>query len=87
MTLHRQLSCTTPGCSTCRNLRRAHLAMITNPRARLTGPTKQQSDPVLWQDAQTSYHDLRAALCFAGGATPDQVDPCTGHYNPGGTPS
>jgi len=80
VSLHNRRSCAVQGCPTCRAMNRAHWALVFNPRARLTGPTKQQSDPVLWTDAQTSYHDLRAALCFAGGARIDQVDPCTGHY-------
>jgi hypothetical protein len=79
MRLHDRRTCPERGCVTCRRGRRAHLAFITNPRARLTGDTRQQSDPVLWADAQTSYHDLRAALCLALGAGVDDVDPCTGH--------
>lgn len=80
MSLHDRRSCTIRRCPTCRDMNRAHIRLITNPRARLTGPSRQQSDPVLWADAQTSYHDMRAALCFAGGATVDQVHPVTGHY-------
>lgn len=31
-------------------------------------------------DARTTLADLRTALCLAGGASPDEIDPTTGHW-------
>lgn len=76
--LHSRRSCQVEDCVTCRRIGRATIALITNPRG--VGCSKQYADPVLWADAQTSYHDFRAAICFAQGATIDQVHPVTGHY-------
>ena len=80
MTLHDRSTCPVPHCVQCRQIGRAVVALLTNPRGRLAGSSKVHADPVLWADAQTSYHDLRAALCLAKGATVDQVHPVTGHY-------
>lgn len=84
--MHNRRVCELSDCQTCRNMRRAMTAFLANAQARLTGDTIQESDPVLWADAQTSYHDLRAALCLAGGVSVDEIDPATGHYRQGGVP-
>lgn len=80
MTVHDRRQCVAPGCEPCRHIRLATLRFLGNPRARLTGPTREQSDPVLWADAQASYHDLRVALCVARGVPLDRIDPVTGHH-------
>lgn len=80
MSWHLRGACEKRRCRTCRDMRRATVNLLTNPRARLCGNSPHDSDPVLWADAQTSYHDLRAALCLAAGATLDEIDPVTGHY-------
>lgn len=78
--MHNRRACEMVGCPTCWDMARAHLNLVTNPRARLTGSSRLDSDPVLWHDAQTSYHDLRVALCLAGGVSVDDIHPVTGHY-------
>lgn len=39
----------------------------------------KRTDPVGYANAQTSYHDARAALCLTLGCSLDEIDPVTGH--------
>lgn len=40
---------------------------------------KRHTHPVEWANRQTSYHDARAALCFALGVPTELIHPVTGH--------
>lgn len=64
-------------CERCALRARARLRMILHRRPERI-PWANQQSPEYWDD-RTSMDDLRAALCFVLGATPEQVDPCTGH--------
>ena len=78
--MNRRCTACKPGvrCDRCREVGFATVRMLSVP-TRFHGDIKRLNSPVEWADQQTSYHDARAALCFALGVPIDLIHPVTGH--------